>query len=220
MCDIATQETSDWLMVDPWEASQPEYVPTAQVLDHFEHEINNVLGGIEVADDPTQAPSSSPSPGSEDGGEDQSHDPSQQQQPRRRRRPARIALLAGADLIQTMNPSDGIWSQADLDRILGRFGAFVIERSGTDIEEALASLEQYRSNIWIIQQVVVNDISSTKVRLFLGRDMSVRYLLPESVIRYIEAEGLYAPEPAAAPSASDVAGTAAAVAKGKGKDRV
>ena len=32
-------------MVDPWEALQPEYTPTAQVLDHFHHEINEVLGG-------------------------------------------------------------------------------------------------------------------------------------------------------------------------------
>jgi hypothetical protein len=32
-------------MVDPWEAIQPQYMPTAKVLDHFEHEINEVLGG-------------------------------------------------------------------------------------------------------------------------------------------------------------------------------
>jgi nicotinamide mononucleotide adenylyltransferase len=58
-------------MVDPWEAIQPEYMPTALVLDHFEHEINEVLGGAERPD------------GS--------------------RVPVRIALLAGADLIQTMS---------------------------------------------------------------------------------------------------------------------
>lgn len=37
-------------MVDPYEAVQPEYLPTAQVLDHFEHEINEVLGGAERPD--------------------------------------------------------------------------------------------------------------------------------------------------------------------------
>jgi nicotinamide mononucleotide adenylyltransferase len=32
--------------VDPWESMQPEYVPTLQVLEHFDHEINGVLGGV------------------------------------------------------------------------------------------------------------------------------------------------------------------------------
>ena len=49
MCELAI-ESAEWLMVDPWEATNPEYIPTAQVLDHFEHEINVVLGGIERPD--------------------------------------------------------------------------------------------------------------------------------------------------------------------------
>lgn len=51
MCQLAVQtskwETSKWIAVDPWEAIQPDYVPTAKVLDHFDHEINTVLGGVE-----------------------------------------------------------------------------------------------------------------------------------------------------------------------------
>jgi nicotinamide mononucleotide adenylyltransferase len=34
-------------------------------------------------------------------------------------------------------------------------------------------------------------MSSTQVRLHLKRDMSVRYLIPECVIDYIEENGLY-----------------------------
>ena len=70
MCEVATEEDSDWLMVDPWEAVAREYTPTAEVLDHFAREVNEVLGGVEGVDGV--------------------------------RRPVRIALLAGADLIQTM----------------------------------------------------------------------------------------------------------------------
>ena len=44
MCQLATQD-SEWIMVDSWEALQIEYVPTAKVLSHFDHEINTVLGG-------------------------------------------------------------------------------------------------------------------------------------------------------------------------------
>jgi nicotinamide mononucleotide adenylyltransferase len=48
MCTLATEQTSPWLMVDPWEAFQ-SYQRTAVVLDHFDHEINTVLGGVQTA---------------------------------------------------------------------------------------------------------------------------------------------------------------------------
>lgn len=181
MCTLAAEKTSDWLTCDPWEAIQPDYVPTAQVLDHFDHEINHVLGGCEDVHGNRQS--------------------------------VRIALLAGADLIQTMS-TPGVWSEADLDHILGNFGAFIIERSGTDIDEALAGLKQYQDKIHVIPQVIVvcvtpwrvmhslgptfaniacsqNDVSSTKVRLMRKRDLSLRYVVPDNVIEYIQQHQLY-----------------------------
>lgn len=157
MCELAV-ETSSWLMVDPWEALQTNYMPTAKVLDHVDYEINTVLGGVEGADGV--------------------------------RKPVRIALLAGADLIQTMS-SPGVWSQEDLDHILGRYGTFIVERSGTDIDSALEALSRYKDNVFVIEQLVKNDVSSTKIRMFLRREMSVQYLMPASVIEYIEENGLY-----------------------------
>ncbi len=136
MCEIAADQTSNWLMVDPWEAIQKEYQPTALVLDHIDKEINSVLGGVESI------------PG--------------------QRRPVRIMLLAGADLVQTMS-TPGVWSEDDLDRILGRYGSFIVERSGTDIDDALTNLQPWKDNIYVIQQLIQNDVSSTKIRLFLRR---------------------------------------------------
>ena len=162
MCEMAATQTSNWLMVDPWEASQKSYQPTAVVLDHFDHQINDVLGGVQTST-----------------GE---------------RKHVRISLLAGADLIQTMS-TPGVWSDKDLDHILGRYGSFIVERSGTDIDDALASLQQWKHNIHIIQQLIHNDVSSTKIRLFLRREMSVRYLIPAPVIEYIEEHNLYMDEP-------------------------
>ncbi|KAL7622286.1 Nicotinamide/nicotinic acid mononucleotide adenylyltransferase 1 [Parahypoxylon ruwenzoriense] len=159
MCELAAEETSSWLMVDPWETLQPDYTPTAKVLDHFEYEINHVLGGILAADGVT-------------------------------RKPVKIMLLAGADLIGTMS-TPGVWAEKDLDHILGNFGAMIVERSGTDMEEALANLKQWEDNIHVITQMVQNNVSSTKIRLFLKRDMSVRYLIPQSVIHYIDENRLY-----------------------------
>lgn len=92
MCQLAVDQTSDWLMVDTWEPMQKQYQPTAVVLDHFDHEINTVRQGVDVGN------------GS--------------------RKPVRIALLAGADLIHTMS-TPGVWSQEDLDHILGKYGVCV-----------------------------------------------------------------------------------------------
>ena len=92
MCNMAVEQSS-WVSVDPWETLHEEYLPTAMVLDHFDHEINDVRGGIET--------------------------------PNGHKR-ARIALLAGADLIQTMS-SPGVWADKDIDYILSNFGAFIVE---------------------------------------------------------------------------------------------
>ncbi|KAF5393260.1 hypothetical protein D9757_000509 [Collybiopsis confluens] len=165
MCKIATDDiSSPWLMVDPWEAFQ-SYQRTAVVLDHFDHELNIVLGGVQTGD-----------------GE---------------HRNVHVMLLAGSDLISTMS-EPGVWSHEDLDHILGRYGCFIIERGGTDIDQATDSLARWKHNIHIISQLIQNDVSSTKVRLFLRRGLSVRYLLPSRVVDYIDANGFYLDEAAAA----------------------
>lgn len=158
MCKLAIDKASKRLMVDTWEAESTEYKPTAEVLDHFDHEINVVGKGVEA----------------ENG----------------QRKQVRIALLAGADLIQTMS-QPGVWAEEDLEHILGKYGSFIVERSGTDIDEALASLQSYRDNIYVIQQLIQNDVSSTKIRLFLKRGMSVQYLIPAPVVEYIEQNHLF-----------------------------
>ncbi|KAL2354891.1 nicotinamide mononucleotide adenylyl transferase [Cryomyces antarcticus] len=157
MCELAV--SSSWITVDPWEPLHKEYLPTADVLDHFDQEINKE-GGVETAT-----------------GE---------------RKRVKVSLLAGADLMETMS-TPGVWSPKDLDRILGNYGAFIIERAGTDAMEAVStsSLQRFQDNINIIPQMIKNDVSSTKIRLFLKKDLSVRYLIPDPVVKYIEAHGLY-----------------------------
>jgi nicotinamide mononucleotide adenylyltransferase len=168
MCTAATEQTSTWLMVDPWEALQT-YQRTAVVLDHIDREINTIRGGMSIR---TTA---------EDGTE------------KVEKRSVRVMLLAGSDLISTMS-EPGVWSDADLNHILGRYGTFIIERAGTDMDQALDSLARWRHNIHPIPQMVQNDVSSTKVRLSLRRGLSVRYLIPACVVEYIEREGLYRDE--------------------------
>lgn len=161
MTRIAVQNSSTWIGVDQWEPLHKEYLPTVKVLDHFNYELNDVMGGIET----------------ESGEKKRIH----------------VALLAGADLIQTMS-APGLWAPEDLDRILGHYGAFILERSGTDIDDALLTLQQYRDNIRVIPQLIQNDVSSTKIRLFRKRGKSIRYYIPDQVVDYIYEHDLYVDE--------------------------
>ncbi|KAI9267224.1 hypothetical protein EDC94DRAFT_602666 [Helicostylum pulchrum] len=163
MCQLAVETTSDWLMVDSWEPRQTTYQRTAVVLDHFDDELNKVGGGISTA-----------------SGE---------------RRKIRIMLLAGGDLIASFG-HPGVWAPNDLHHIVGHYGCVIIERTGTDVYGFLLShdiLYQHRMNVTVIKQLIHNDISSTKIRLFVKRGMSIKYLLPNPVIDYIHAHGLYWP---------------------------
>ncbi|KAK8844004.1 nicotinate (nicotinamide) nucleotide adenylyltransferase [Kwoniella newhampshirensis] len=164
MCELAVEHTSTWLMVDPWEAGQPEYQRTAIVLDHFDEMLNggkDGKGGCVMGDG--------------------------------KKRRYKIMLLAGGDLIESFG-EPGVWSEPDLHIILGRFGCLIVERAGSDVWAFLLShdiLYHHRRNVIVIKQLIYNDISSTKVRLFVRRGMSIKYLLPNSVIQYIYDHRLY-----------------------------
>jgi nicotinamide mononucleotide adenylyltransferase len=105
----------------------------------------------------------------------------------------KIMLLAGGDLIESFQVP-GLWAIEDLHHILGDFGCLVLERTGSDTHSFLLEndiLYQHRKNVFVIKQLIHNDISSTKVRLFVKRGFSIKYLLPDSVIAYIVEHGLF-----------------------------
>ncbi|CAH7677097.1 hypothetical protein BY996DRAFT_4577589 [Phakopsora pachyrhizi] len=171
MCSLACQDPSDWLMVDPWEAREAEYVTTAKVLDHFDQNLNRIGNGVECITT-------------------------------KERKQIRIILLAGSDLILTMS-EPGLWAEEDLRHILGCYGCYIIERAESEIDpDSLADpsshspspLAMYRERIYMVPQLVRNDVSSTKVRLFIRKGMSVAYLTPSLVIKYINQHGLYLDE--------------------------
>ena len=119
---------------------------------------------------------------------------------------AQIGLLSGADLLDTMS-KPGVWAQEDLDHILRRYGAFIIERNGTNMEAAMAKLETWRQFIHPIPQPIQNDVSSTKIRAFLKDQMSIRYLIPEPALKYIDERGLFKPDPSPPPTEKPTMGS-------------
>lgn len=107
MCQMACKQESDWLSVDPWEVLQPAYSKTADVLDHFKDELNNKHQGVEVLEEPGQ------------------------------RRPVRIMLLAGSDLIQTMSEPD-VWAVKDVRSFLYT-SISRVSNKGCDLSSSLYS---------------------------------------------------------------------------------
>lgn len=87
-----------------------------------------------------------------------------------------------------------------LHHILGKYGCYIIERAESEIDQSIFStssvhsrspLALYRDNIYMVPQLVRNDVSSTKVRLFVRKGMSIEYLLPRCVSKYIRKHDLY-----------------------------
>lgn len=109
------------------------------------------------------------------------------------RKPVKVGFLAGADLLNSMTMPD-VWSEQDLKHILGDYPLFILERMGTDLGQTISQLEHFKGTVHVIQQLVQNDVSSTKVRLLCRQGMSIRYLVPDPVVSYIEEHGLYKPE--------------------------
>jgi nicotinamide mononucleotide adenylyltransferase len=72
-------------------------------------------------------------------------------------------LLAGADLIQTISTPE-VWDVRDVNHILGNFGVFVLERTGTDLETALGQLKRWEKNIHVIRQVSLQHPSPSAPR--------------------------------------------------------
>ncbi len=64
------------------------------------------------------------------------------------------------------------------------------------MDHATESLARWRHDIFLVPQLIQNDVSSIKVRLFLRHGLSVPYLLPAPSVEYIEEHELYADDAA------------------------
>ncbi|KAI4879424.1 hypothetical protein NFI96_002474 [Prochilodus magdalenae] len=107
--------------------------------------------------------------------------------------PPQLKLLCGADFLETFKVP-GLWRAEHLEEVVGRFGLVCVSRGGLQLEQAVHEsdlLYKHRHNIFLVREWIRNEISATEVRRALRRGLSVKYLLPDSVISYIKEHNLY-----------------------------
>ncbi|XP_048028833.1 nicotinamide/nicotinic acid mononucleotide adenylyltransferase 1-like [Megalobrama amblycephala] len=179
-------ESSEWISVDDWESQQPVWVETAKVLRHhhaglissgdsYNNDLDTVRCGkrrkMEQNRNICQIDFSFNTKGDT----------------------PQLKLLCGADVLESFAVPN-LWKPEDIEEILGRYGVVCITRCGSDAEKFISEsnvLSRHRENIHVVQEWVTNDISATHVRCAIRKGHSVRYLLPDPVVRYIQDHSLY-----------------------------
>lgn len=151
---------SDWIAVDAWECAQEKWTPTAEVMDRFQAELNRLHLEGALAV------------------------------------PAKALLLGGADVVESFKDikPDGtrLWSLEDVEKIVTK-GMACVARQGTDLDailEGMPLLEQNRENLKVVHPIGGEGISSTIVRKLLNKGDSIKYLVHDEVIKYIEKHSL------------------------------
>lgn len=104
-----------------------------------------------------------------------------------------LKLLCGADFLDTFE-IPGLWRDDHVEEVAGHFGLVCVSRGGLQPERAVHEsdmLSRHRQNIFLVREWVRNETSATEVRRALRRGLSVKYLIPDSVIEYIHQHNLY-----------------------------
>ena len=156
-------------MVDPWEFSQETYTRTLYVLESVEKRLLDTLGSsqnhLKVRENETSTD-----------------------------RGIRSVLVCGSDLIESMC-DESAWDQVLLEQLLSQHGVACVVRPGSDLQKVLdregTLPSRYKDNIMIVENTVLDDVSSTQVRENVRQGQSTHGLVPDGVKEYIEKHGLY-----------------------------
>ncbi|XP_017777116.1 PREDICTED: nicotinamide/nicotinic acid mononucleotide adenylyltransferase 3 isoform X2 [Nicrophorus vespilloides] len=160
--------TDHWIKVSDWETNQESWTRTRPTIEYHQNHINSILYGTNGNGDEFFQNSINSGP-------------------------VQVKLLCGADLLESFG-TPGLWSDDDIEAIVGQHGLVVITRENCNPLKFIYNsdiLTKYMSNITIVTEWITNEVSSTKIRRALRRSESVRYLMPDNVIDYIKNNGLY-----------------------------
>ncbi|CAN6545935.1 unnamed protein product [Malus baccata var. baccata] len=154
LCHLACK-SSEFIMVDQWEARQSSFQRTLTVL-------SRVKGFISEAG---LIPSDS----------------------------LKCMLVCGSDLLHSFG-IPGFWIPEKVRSICRDYGVVCIRRDGQDVDKIISNdeiLTENKGNIKVVDELVPNQISSTRVRDCISRGFSIKYLTADEVIDYIRDHHLY-----------------------------
>lgn len=161
--------SSNWVTVDEWESQQPDWTETVVTMRHHygrllkEHEQSMRTNNDSSGNNSLLSS------------------------------PPQLKLLCGADFLDTFK-IPGLWLPDHVEELAGHFGLVCVSRGGLQPERAVHdsdTLSRNRRNIFLVREWVRNETSATEVRRALRRGLSVKYLVPDSVIEYIHQHNLY-----------------------------
>ncbi|XP_015900679.1 nicotinamide/nicotinic acid mononucleotide adenylyltransferase isoform X2 [Ziziphus jujuba] len=140
-------KSSEFVMVDPWEARQNTYQRTLTVLSRVKSSLESL----------------------------------------------KVVLVCGSDLLQSF-ATPGVWIPEQIRTICSEYGLVCIRREGQDVEKIISNdeiLNENRGNIRVVDELIPNRVSSTRVRHCISKGLSIKYLTADEVIDYIRKQNLY-----------------------------
>lgn len=173
-------QTSGWIHLSDWECKQEGWTPTRQVLQYHQNLLNAALNS-------NKAPVKQQCYDGLDWVSSalkhcENDDVS-----------ITVKMLCGADVIETF-AIPGVWLEEDIVAIVSDHGIVVVTREGCNPAKFIYEtdiLTKHQRNITIVNEWIANEISSTKIRRAIRRGESVKYLLLDPVISYINNNALY-----------------------------
>ena len=103
-----------------------------------------------------------------------------------------IYFICGSDNLRDMC-GENAW--ANYVRILSDFNVICIQRDNDNVYQNIILknkyMLQYKNNIHVIHENVVNNVSASAVRNLVRAGMSIKYIVPEEVEQYIKDNKLY-----------------------------
>lgn len=169
MAKLALQ-SSDWIRVDEWESQQPDWTETVVTMRYH---YNNFLQKHQEST--------------------RMHKLSNENSTATSNPSVQLKLLCGADFLDTFQ-TPGLWTDEHIEEVSGDFGLVCVSRGGLQPERTVHQsdiLSRHRQNIFLVTEWVRNETSATEVRRALRRGASVKYLIPDPVLQYIQQHNLY-----------------------------
>lgn len=103
-----------------------------------------------------------------------------------------IYFICGSDNLKELNT----WAQ--YEKILEQFKIICVQRDNDNVYKDIILRDKFmikfKNNIHIIHENVVNDVSSSSIRKLVYSGMSIKYLVPDNVEKYIMENNLYKEE--------------------------